>query len=156
MTAISANADNIVNGRLWAFFIIHGLGQPVPPFDRRQILSLAAKFETTLEPRLSVDISMRKTEPLRNLAQMKKDARLTIRIPRELKAKIEGIDRVYGVALPKIANECLRAFCTYVEQKRQTPTFPLCVAPHSPNDRTPNHASVRRRRGRQNGQRRRI
>src|SRR6266536_2763778 len=29
---------------------------------------------------------------------MKKDARLTIRIPRELKDKTEGIDRVYGVA----------------------------------------------------------
>jgi hypothetical protein len=98
---------------------------------------------------------MMKTEPLRKLAQMKKDARLTICIPRELKAKIEGIDRVYGVALPKIANECLRAFCTYVEQKKQTPTFPLCISPHSPDDKTPNQASVRRSRG-QDGQRQRI
>src|SRR5712664_4128237 len=64
---------------------------------------------------------MRKMEALRKLTQMKKDARLTIRIPRELKAKIEGIDRVYGVALPKIANECLKAFCEYVEQKKHTP-----------------------------------
>jgi hypothetical protein len=98
---------------------------------------------------------MRKTEPLRKLVEMKKDALLTIRIPRELKAKINGIDRVYGVALPKIANECLMAFCTYVEQKKQTPTFPLCIGPHSPDDKTPNHASVRKRRGR-DGQRQRI
>jgi hypothetical protein len=133
MTPIASTADNIVNR------ILKG-GLPVIPRARPagsrvgswQILSHAAKFETTLQPRLSVDISMRKTEPLRKLAQMKKDARLTIRIPRELKGKIDGIDRVYGVALPKIANECLMAFCTYVEQKKQTPTFPLCISPHSP------------------------
>jgi len=63
---------------------------------------------------------------------MKKNARLTIRIPKDLKDKIEGIDRVYGVGLPKIANECLRAFCEYVEQRKQTPTFPISVSPHSP------------------------
>jgi hypothetical protein len=72
---------------------------------------------------------MKKIAELPELADMKKDARLTIRIPRELKDKIEGIDRLYGVALPKIANECLKAFCAYVEQKKQTPTFPLCISP---------------------------
>ena len=87
---------------------------------------------------------MRKTEAFRKLAQMKKDARLTIRIPRELKAKIEEIDRVYGVALPKVANECLKAFCEYVQQKKQTPTFPLSIGPNLPGDKTPNHASIRR------------
>ena len=99
---------------------------------------------------------MKKSEGVRKPANIKKDARLTIRVSRELKSKIVGIDRVYGVALPKIANECLRAFCEYVEQKKQTPTFPLCISPHSPDDKTPNHASVGRLRGRQNGQRRRI
>jgi len=53
---------------------------------------------------------MRNSEGLRNTGQPKKDARLRIRIPGELKNKIEGIDRVYGVALAKIANEFLRAF----------------------------------------------
>src|SRR6266478_7408100 len=106
---------------------------------------------------VSVDVSMRKIAALPKRADMKKkDARLTIRIPRELKDKIEGIDRVYGVALPKIANECLKAFCEYVEQKKQTPTFPLCISPHSPDDKTPNHASLGRLRGRQSGQRQRI
>jgi hypothetical protein len=62
---------------------------------------------------------------------MKKDARLTIRIPKELKVRIDEIHRVYGVALPKIANESLKAFCEYVEEKKQTPTFPLIVSPHS-------------------------
>jgi hypothetical protein len=99
---------------------------------------------------------MKKSEGLRKPANIKKDARLTIRVPRELKSKIVGIDRVYGVALPKIANECLSAFCEYVEQKKQTPTFPLCISPHSPEDKTPNYASVGRLRGRQNGQRQRI
>jgi hypothetical protein len=97
---------------------------------------------------------MKKIVSLQKLAETK-DALLTIRISRELKAKLEGIDRVYGVALPKIANECLTAFCTYVEQKKQTPTFPLYISPHSPDDKTPNHASVRRNRGR-DGQRQRI
>ncbi len=96
---------------------------------------------------------MSKTEAFRKVAQMKKDARLTIRIPRELKAKIEEIDRVYGVALPKVANECLKAFCEYVEQKKQTPTFPLSIGPNLPGDKTPNHASIRRGRGIQNGRR---
>lgn len=62
---------------------------------------------------------------------MKKDARLTIRIPKELKTRIDEIHRVYGVALPKIANESLKAFCEYVEEKKQTPTFPLLVGPYS-------------------------
>jgi len=96
---------------------------------------------------------MRKTETAQKLANNKKDARLTIRIPRELKDKIEGIDRLYGVALPKIANECLKAFCDYVEQKKQTPTFPLSIGPHLPGAKTPDNASIRRRRGFQNGQR---
>jgi hypothetical protein len=78
---------------------------------------------------------MRKIAALPKLADMKRDARLTIRIPTELKAKIERIDRVYGVALPKIANECLSAFCAYVEQKKQTPTFPLGISPHSLDDK---------------------
>jgi hypothetical protein len=60
---------------------------------------------------------------------MKRDARLRIRIPSELKDKILGIDRVYTVALPKIANECLKAFCAYVKQKKQPPTVPSELAP---------------------------
>jgi hypothetical protein len=92
-------------------------------------------------------------ESFRKLTNIKKDARLTIRIPRELKARIDGIDRVYGVALPKIANECLKAFCDYVEQMKQTPTFPLSIGPNLPGDKTPNHASIRRGRGIRNGRR---
>jgi hypothetical protein len=60
---------------------------------------------------------------------MQKDARLTIRVPRRLKDRLVGIQRVYGVGLPKIANECLTAFCEYVKQKEQTPTFPIFVSP---------------------------
>ncbi len=60
---------------------------------------------------------------------MKKDARLTIRVPRRLKDRLAGIERVYGVGLPKIANECLTAFCEYVKQKEQTPTFPILITP---------------------------
>lgn len=60
---------------------------------------------------------------------MQKDARLTIRVPRRLKDRLVGIERVYGVGLPKIANECLTAFCEYVKQKEQTPTFPILVSP---------------------------
>jgi len=60
---------------------------------------------------------------------MKKDARLTIRVPRRLKDRLAGIERVYGVGLPKIANECLSAFCEYVKQKEQTPTFPILIGP---------------------------
>jgi hypothetical protein len=93
---------------------------------------------------------MKKMEALRKLANIRKDARLTIRIPKELKNKIEGIDRVYGVALPKIANECLKAFCDYVEQKKQTPTFPLSIGPYL------SHISARRRQGLQNGQRQSV
>ena len=94
---------------------------------------------------------MRNSEVLRKLANLKKDARLTIRIPRELKGKIEEIDRVYGVALPKIANECLKAFCEYVEQKKQTPTFPLAIGPYLPGAKGPNNVSGRKRNGFQNG-----
>jgi hypothetical protein len=99
---------------------------------------------------------MRKTEALRKLADMKKDARLTIRIPKELKDRIEGIDRVYGVALPKIANECLKAFCEYVEQKKQTPTFPLNISPYLPGAKAFDHGSARAHRELQNGNRHRI
>ena len=60
---------------------------------------------------------------------MKKDARLTIRVPRRLKDRLAGIERVYGVGLPKIANECLTAFCEYVKQREQTPTFPILITP---------------------------
>jgi hypothetical protein len=97
---------------------------------------------------------MTKTETVRKLANNKKDARLTIRIPRELKDRIEGIDRVYGVALPKIANECLKAFCDYVEQRKQTPTFPLSIGPCLPGA-TAGDGSLRERRGVHNGHRRR-
>jgi hypothetical protein len=99
---------------------------------------------------------MRKIQGLPKLADTKKDARLTIRIPRELKDKIEGIDRLYGVALPKIANECLKAFCVYVEQKKQTPTFPLNISPSLPGAKAPDHGSLRGRRGIQNGHGHRI
>lgn len=100
---------------------------------------------------------MRKMEATRKLADMKKDARLTIRIPRELKDRIEGIDRVYGVALPKIANECLKAFCEYVEQKKQTPTFPLSISPDLSGAKTPDHhGSVRGRRGLHDGHKHRT
>ena len=60
---------------------------------------------------------------------MKKDARLTIRVPRRLKDRLVGIERVYGVGLPKITNECLSAFCEYVKQTKQTPTFPILISP---------------------------
>ena len=99
---------------------------------------------------------MRKTETIRKLVNNKKDARLTIRIPRELKDKIEGIDRLYGVALPKIANECLKAFCDYVEQKKQTPTFPLRIGPYLPGAKTLDNVSIRKRRGFQKGHRQRA
>jgi hypothetical protein len=83
---------------------------------------------------------------------MKKNARLTIRIPKDLKEKIEGIDQVYGVGLPKIANECLRAFCEYVEQRKQTPTFPISVSPRSSSGKKSGHE----RQGLQSRQRRRT
>jgi hypothetical protein len=108
---------------------------------------------TQLWPRISVDVGMRKIAETQKLAETKKDARLTIRIPKELKIRIDGIDQLYGVALPKIANECLKAFCEYVEQKKQTPTFPLSIGPHLPGAKTPDNGSVRRRRGFQNGHR---
>jgi hypothetical protein len=86
---------------------------------------------------------MKKIVSLQKLAETKKDARLTIRIPKELKIRIDGIDQIYGVALPKIANECLKAFCEYVEQKKQTPTFPLSIGPHLSGAKTPDHVSAR-------------
>jgi hypothetical protein len=60
---------------------------------------------------------------------MKKDARLTIRVSTRLKDRLAWIERVYGVGLPKIANECLTAFCEYVKQNEQTPTFPILISP---------------------------
>src|SRR5947208_13343832 len=102
--------------------------------DPRDDVSPLGKFFHSLQKNqapsalVSVDVSMKKIAALPKLADMKKkDARLTIRIPRELKDKIEGIDRVYGVALPKIANECLKAFCEYYEQKNKTTSFPLSI-----------------------------
>ena len=121
----------------------------------RKILPIFAKI-AQLQAGISVVISMRTMESLRNLTDTKKDARLTIRIPKELKDKIEGIDRLYGVALPKIANECLKAFCDYVEQKKQTPTFPLSIGPLLLGGKTRHHASIRRRRGIQSGHRQRM
>jgi hypothetical protein len=94
---------------------------------------------------------MKKIVSLQKLAETKKDARLTIRIPKELKIRIDGIDQIYGVALPKIANECLKAFCEYVEQEKQTPTFPLSIGA-----KPPDNVSVRRRRGFQDGHRQRA
>ena len=99
---------------------------------------------------------MRKTEEPQEFAELKKDARLTIRIPRELKNRIDRIDQVYGVALPKIANECLAAFCEYAEQKKQTPTFPLSISPYLSGAQTPDHGSVRGRRGLHNGHKHRT
>jgi len=87
---------------------------------------------------------------------MKKDARLTIRIPKELKVRIDEIHRVYGVALPKIANESLKAFCEYVEEKKQTPTFPLSVGPHLPTGEKSARALARGRRDINNRGRHRI
>ena len=121
------------------------------PCTLREFLAFYAK-KTQLQAGTSVDVSMRTMESFRK-PDIKKDARLTIRIPRELKARIDGIDQVYGVALPKIANECLRAFCDYVEQKKQTPTFPVSIGPCLPGEKTPNRASVRRGRGIHNGHR---
>jgi len=87
---------------------------------------------------------------------MKKDARLTIRIQKELKIRIDEINRVYGVALPKIANESLKAFCEYVEEKKQTPRFPLIVSPHSSTGEKSSRTLARGRRGISNRQRQRI
>lgn len=87
---------------------------------------------------------MRTMRSLQKLTNIKKDARLTIRIPKELKDKIDGIDQLYGVALPKIANECLKAFCEYVEKKKQTPTFPLSIGPLLLGGKMQDGASVRR------------
>jgi hypothetical protein len=102
--------------------------------------------KTQLQAGTSVDVSMRTMESSRK-PDIKKDARLTIRIPRELRDRIGSIDQLYGVALPKIANECLRAFCDYVEQKKQTPTFPLTIGPYLGGEKTPGNGSLRRGRG---------
>jgi hypothetical protein len=126
-----------------------------PPRSFRKILQSMQKM-TQLQAGISVNISMRPMESLRNVVDTKKDARLTIRIPKELKDKIEGIDRLYGVALPKIANECLKAFCDYVEQQKQTPTFPLSIRPLLLGGKTRHHASIRRRRGIQSRHRQRA
>jgi hypothetical protein len=119
-----------------------------------EILSILQKM-TQLWPHIYVDVSMKKFVSLRKLAETKKDARLTIRIPKELKNRIDGIDKLYGVALPKIANECLKAFCEYVEQKKQTPTFPLSIGSSLSSDKTRSHISIRRRRGFHDGHRQR-
>ena len=66
--------------------------------------------KTQLPPGTSIVTDMRAMESFRKITNTKKDPRLTIRIQRELKAKIDGIDQVYGVGLPKIANECFTAF----------------------------------------------
>lgn len=97
-----------------------------------------------LPPPIYVNVSMRTMRSLQKLTNIKKDARLTIRIPKELKDKIDGIDQLYGVALPKIANECLKAFCEYVEKKKQTPTFPLSIGPLLLGGKMQDGASVRR------------
>ena len=153
---MSALADNIVNRSLWSFFARNSRTRPVgPPATFGKIFHFMQNM-TDLQPLVSVVVSMRKTEALRKLADMKKDARLTIRIPKELKDRIEWIDRVYGVALPKIANECLKAFCEYVEQKKQTPTFPLSISPYLSGAQTPDHGSVRGRRGLHNGHKHRT
>ena len=111
---------------------------------------------TKLCGRVSVDFNMKKIISPKRLAETKKDARLTIRIPKELKFRIDGIDQLYGVALPKIANECLKAFCEYVEQKKQTPTFPLSIGPYLPGTKKPDNVSVRKRHGFQEGHRQRA
>jgi hypothetical protein len=150
---MSANADNSLDWGRWAFpayeFTIRASWAPL---GFRTILPFSAKM-TKLSPRISVDISMKKIVSLPKLGAAKKDARLTIRIPKELKIRIDGIDQIYGVALPKIANECLKAFCEYVERKKQTPTFPLTIGPYLPGAKASNGVSLRRRRGFQNGHR---
>jgi hypothetical protein len=148
---MSAYADNIVKRRSTEFFCFNsqsGLAGYLWVFGK--FLRFLQKM-TQLWPRKSVDVSMKKIGSLQKLAGTKKDARLTIRIPKELKIRIDGIDEIYGVALPKIANECLKAFCDYVEQRKQTPTFPLSIGPYLPGAKTPDNASVRRRRGFQDG-----
>jgi hypothetical protein len=115
------------------------------PCTLRELFAFYAK-KTQLQLGTSVDVSMRTMESFRK-PDIKKDARLTIRIPRELKDRIDSIDQVYGVALPKIANEALRAFCDYVEKKKQTPTFPLTIGPYLGGEKTPDNGSLRRGRG---------
>jgi hypothetical protein len=153
---LAPNADKIVNRSLSTLLAaFRGSTQPGHLSTFGKIFHFMQNM-TDLQPLVSVDVSMRKMEALRKLADMKKDARLTIRIPRELKDRIEGIDRVYGVALPKIANECLKAFCEYVEQKKQTPTFPLSISPDLSGGKTPDHGSLRGRRGLHDGHKHRT
>jgi hypothetical protein len=150
-TPLSANDDNFASNRLCTFLPGHDAPDVRDASRHPKIFYSLQKFEAP-SPLVSVDVSMRKIAALPKLADTKKkDARLTIRIPRELKARIEGIDRVYGVALPKIANECLKAFCDYVEQKKQTPAFPLSIGPYSPGPKAPVHGSLRRHRGFRDG-----
>ena len=142
---MSANADNLLIVVFEVFGAkFNGRDQPDHPSLSEKILHSMQNM-TNLQAGISVDVSMRTMDSLRKLTNIKKDARLTIRVPRELKIKIDGIDQVYGVALPKIANECLSAFCEYVEQKKQTPTFPLRIGPLSVEEKTPDRASLRRR-----------
>jgi len=154
-TAMSAPADKLSTANLWIFWPQFTIRANWARLTFRGILSISAKM-TQLRLRVSVDVSMKKIVSLQKPTVPKKDARLTIRIPKELKIRIDGIDQVYGVALPKIANECLKAFCEYVEQEKQTPTFPLSIGPYLPGAKTPDSASVRRRRGFQHGHRQRA
>jgi hypothetical protein len=149
--------DNVVNRghRNFLALIKNDLG-PQPAISRSSdnVFPGLQKLDATLVPHF-VDILYEEDCRTPGQADMKKDARLTIRIPRELKDKIEGIDRLYGVALPKIANECLKAFCAYVERKKQTPTFPLSISPSSLGNKAPNQVSVHGRKGSHNGHARR-
>ena len=85
----------------------------------RQILSLLA-INRNLPPPVSVDLAMWK---------VKRFARLTIRIPRKLKNKTQEIDRLYGFVVPKVANECLNAFCAYVQQRNRHQLSPSELTP---------------------------
>ena len=152
-TPLASNADKIVNRSLRPPLVVfRDLNQPGHLSTLGKIFHFLQKM-TQLWCPISVDISMKKIVSLQKLSETKKDARLTIRIPKELKIRIDGIDQIYGVALPKIANECLKAFCEYVEQKKQTPTFPLSIGPCLPGAKRPDNGSVRTRRGFQNGHR---
>ena len=76
---------------------------------------------------VSVDISMKKIAELPKLADVKKDARLTIRIPRELKDEIgdgSSLRRRVAQNRKRMSQGILRV---RREQKKQTPTFPITV-----------------------------
>ena len=104
----------------------------------RQVLPLLAINRNLPHP-VSVDLGMWK---------VKRFARLTIRIPRELKDKIQEIDRLYGVALPKVANEWPQRILCVRSAKKQTPTVPVRI---SPSDSTTYRVSVRKRQRIRNG-----